>query len=137
MAGRQKKKKKNATGQNDRKSKDDVLIADTAAVFTCASSIARDFTEQCTDGEEAVEADLAFNRVALALWNARPGLEALGLALDAYATERQRHLEALKELGNRFSTLAADPELARHQLNPPEAYYDFIQERLFPDSVES
>lgn len=138
MAGQKKKKKnKPINPEHDQKEKDDALIADTAATFTCASSTVSDFTEQCTDGQEAVEADLAFNRVAHALWNERPGLELLASALDDYATERQRHLEALRALGDRFSALAKNPELAHLHLDPPEAYYEFIRQRLFPDSNES
>ena len=137
MSGRQKKKKKEPKREDDRKSKDDAIIADTAAVFTCAKNTVRDFNEQCTDGLEAVEADLAFNRVAHALWHGREGVEALVSALDDYATERQRHLEALRELGKRFTALASDTNLTEHQLNPPQAYYEFIRQRLFPDSVES
>jgi hypothetical protein len=136
MASRQKKKKKNVSPEADQKAKDDALVADTASVFTCASSTVRDFTEQCTDGQEAVESDLAFNRVAHGLWNGKPGIEALVSVLEAYATERQRHLEALREIGKHLSALASDPNLDHRHLDPPDAHYDFIRRGLFSDYTE-
>jgi hypothetical protein len=133
MSGRQKKKKKKAPPLDDQKRKDDELVADTASVFTCASNTARDFNEQCIDGKEGVEIDLVFNRLAHALWLDKPGIEALATALDLYAKERQRHLDALTELGVRFAALTNDPNLTHQHLDPPEAYYDFIRQRIIID----
>jgi hypothetical protein len=110
------------------------VVQDTAAVFTCSTEIADDFAAQCESRREELEIDLAFNQVACEIWAGRLGRsQDLADALSALAAERQRHLDAIAELGRRLAALAADEALAHQHLDPVEEYRELVRQRLFPD----
>jgi hypothetical protein len=109
------------------------LIADTAAVYTCGAELSRDYAQQCRNNREALEADVVFTRLAHELWQGRPGrAELLAAALGDLAAERQRHLEAITELGKRFDALVEQSDFHEH-LGPSEAFRELVHRRLFPE----
>lgn len=108
------------------------VIASTAARFTCATDTARDFSWQCEDELEDIEADLAFNRVAHEMWRDRPGrAEVLAQTLADFIAAREQHQQALTDLRRRFDALVA--ENIHEHLDPPEAYRDLIRRRVFAE----
>lgn len=110
------------------------LVQDTAARFTCFALTCDDFAYQCQSGREALECDLAFNRVAAEIWAGRPGgARELAEALAALAAERERHLGAITVLGERFEALAADHQGLHEHLEPIECYRDLVRRRIFPN----
>jgi hypothetical protein len=120
-----------------RRSEDEAIIEDTAAVFTCFYEIARDYADQCEMSRENLEADIAYNQVACEIWRDYPGprAEQLLAALADHLTEKQRHIEAIRELEARFEALTTPP-LHEH-LDPVELYQDLIRRRIFPRDPES
>jgi len=64
----------------------DDVVHDTAARFTCAAETADDFTYQCAHALEELDINLLFHRLALEIWNERPPARA------------QRLVDALEEL---------------------------------------
>lgn len=130
-AEKRKRRRKNETEA----ARFDALVRDTAATFTCSADIVGDFAYQCESRRDQVECDLAFNRLALEMWHDRPGWTDLANALEAFAAERQRHLDALTELGTRFASIAADPSRAeQHEhLDPVEDYHELVRSRILPD----
>jgi hypothetical protein len=118
--------------QHERQDSDDKLISDTTATFTCFRSICRDFLDQCRDHREGVDADLAFNRVAHAIWKDRPDrAQDLVSALDEFIAARTRYLADLTALESRFAALAASND--HEHLEPVERYRDLIHRMLFPN----
>ncbi len=108
------------------------VIRDTAACFTCSHQIAKDFVAQCDSRLEDLEADLAFNRVAYQMWVGRPGrAQDLAEALAAFIAAREREVEALTDLRQRFAALAAD-ELFYEHLEPIERWRDFLRGKILP-----
>jgi len=110
--------------------REDDVVRDTAAVFTCSSKTAADFAAQCNSQREDLACDIVFNRLAHEIWIGRPGrAEELAAALEELLAERERHEAKLAELGRRFGALAAE-DLHEH-LDPPEAYSDLVRQRVF------
>jgi hypothetical protein len=113
------------------------VIQDTAAVFTCSKETAADFASQCERALDDLDVDLRFNQVAHELWAGRPGrAQELAAALAAFAQERERHIAALRQVQEQLQALVADESYHEH-LDPPEAYRDFVRQRLFPDSASA
>jgi hypothetical protein len=114
-----------------RLSDEDALVQDTAGVFTCVTKTAEDFAYQCDSACDDLEGDLVYNRLAHEIWSGHPDrAPALIEALAELAAERQRHLDALTALGQRFDQLAADD---RHDhLEPLQTYQELVRRRLFP-----
>jgi len=109
------------------------LIMDTAARFTCSTEVAEDFAYQCSSGRTDVEGDLLYNRVAHEIWQDRPGHgQQIAEALAAFIVERERYMQALAELGQRFSALAKQGPQHEH-LDPVEKYQELIRSRIFPE----
>ena len=125
---------KKQPSEKERRKHEEEVVADTAAVFTCLQMIANDFAYQCGDESENVEADIAFNKVALEMWSERTGrAQDLVAALVALADARERHRQMLIETRNRFIAIADDESTHEVHLGPPEAYRDLIRKRLFPE----
>ena len=109
------------------------LIHETAACFTCATRITRDFLYQCADGIEALEADLAFNRVAYEMWHDRPGQgQQIAEALAAFIEYRETYLRGLTPLKERLVHLAQQATDDDH-LDPIEKYRELIRARMFAE----
>lgn len=113
------------------------LVADLAATYTCGTHVAHDYAAQCQDNREALEADLVFTRLAQEIWQDHPEpFASLVAALADLAAARQRHLEAVSALEQRFTALAAQPGLHLH-LEPIERYRELVHRRLFPEDSPS
>lgn len=108
------------------------VVDDTAARFTCAAKTADDFAYQCTHAQHELDLDLLVHRLALDIWREHPHrAPALLAALEALWTERLRHREHLEQLGQRLQTLADEPASHIH-LEPLETYRELVRSRLFP-----
>ncbi len=119
------REQREAQRQND-------VVHDTAARFTCAAKTADDFAYQCTHAQHELDLDLLVHRLALDIWREHPHrAPALLAALEELWTERLRHRERLEQLGQRLQTLADDPDLHVH-LEPLETYRELVRSRLFP-----
>lgn len=124
-------RKEKKLSEKERRKQDDDLVQDTAAVFTCLTEIAEDFAYQCDDQSQNLEADIAFNKLALEMWRERKGpAEELVAILDALVDARERQRKILIELGKRFTALAAVDKKHQEHLGPPEAYRDLIRRRI-------
>lgn len=110
----------------------DDVIQDTAAVFSCLHETAQDFEYQCQTSAEELEGDLRFTKLAHEIWNDKSGrAQELAAALDALLIERQRHLDALVNIGRAFRKLA-DDNIHDH-LDVPDKEY--VRSRLFPKTA--
>ncbi len=110
------------------------VVHDTAARFTCAAETADDFAYQCAHAQEALDIDLVFHRLALEIWNERPArAQQLVAALEELLAERLRYRETLQRIGQRLQSLADDPSFHIH-LDPPDAYTELVRNRVFPKS---
>jgi hypothetical protein len=119
--------------QTTQRQKDIDLIRDTAATFSCSTEITKDFLFQCTDGIEAIEADLNFNRVAHEFWQDRPGHgQQIAEALVAFIQARESYLRALTELKPKLTDLATQVPEHDH-LDPIEKYREIVRARMFAD----
>lgn len=121
--------------QRERQAQEQSDVAqDTAARFSCSTEIAEDFANQCEHRLEDLRVDLIVTRLALEMWTGREGPALVIVdALTAMAAERQRHADAIAELGRRFAALAVDESIAHHHLEPVEPYRDLVRQRLFID----
>jgi hypothetical protein len=82
---------------------------------------------------ETLDCDLAFNRVAHEIWSERPGHgQQIAEALAAFIAERERYVQALTELQQRFTTLR-DLGPQHEHLEPVEKYRELIRARVFPE----
>ena len=112
----------------------DDVAEDTAAKFTCSTRIAEDFAEQCQSRLDELEAELEFNRVAVEMWDGRPGgAVVLSEALAALRVEREREREALMALRARFDALSEEGSYHEH-LDPVDQWRAFVRKKLFPDA---
>jgi len=119
--------------QATQRQKDIDLIRDTAATFSCSTEITKDFLFQCTDGIEAIEADLNFNRVAHEFWQDRPGHgQQIAEALAAFIHARESYLRAPTDLRLKLTDLAAQVPEHDH-LDPIEKYREIVRARMFAD----
>lgn len=119
--------------QVTQRQKDIDLIRDTAGTFSCSTEITKDFLFQCTDGIEAIEADLAFNRVAHEFWQDRPGHgQQIAAALAAFIQARESYLRVLTDLKPKLTDLAA--KIPEHDhLEPIDKYREIVRARMFAD----
>jgi hypothetical protein len=116
-----------------RRQRDLDLIQDTAGRFTCSTEITEDFVYQCTDGIEGIEVDLAFNRVAHEMWRDHPAHgQQIAEALAAFIEEREKYLQALTALKQRFEAIAQQVPQHDH-LAPIEKYRELVRARMFAD----
>ena len=109
------------------------VVQDTAARFTCAAETADDFAYQCTHAQEELDLDLLVHRLALEIWREHPDrAPALLTALEELLAERLRHRAALERIGHHLQALADDPASHIH-LEPLERYRKLVRNRLFPE----
>jgi hypothetical protein len=120
-----KRRQRDAERQND-------VVQDTAARFTCAAETADDFAYQCTRAQEELDLDLLVHRLALEIWREHPDrAPALLEVLEELLAERLRHREQLGHLGERLQKLAGDPGFHIH-LESLDKYRELVRNRLFP-----
>ena len=109
------------------------MLRNTAEVFTCSTEITRDFADQCDDSQQNLQADIAFNALALEIWQGRAGrAEDLARLLADLLAERRRYFAALGEFVQRFRQLSADESFHTH-LDDAGIDADFVRRRVFPD----
>jgi hypothetical protein len=119
-----------------RASQDDDLVSDTAATFSCLWKTTRDFLHQCQDHREGLEADIAFHRIALAIWQGREGqAEKLSSTLSEFLEARTRFLGELSAFELRFAEL--EKTVGHEHLDPVEHYRDIVRGMLFPEETRS
>lgn len=107
----------------------DEVVEDTASTFTCSHEIAHDFAWQCSHGQEELESDILFTRIAEEIWRDHTGeAKELVQTVADFLTERERHQAALLALEARFTTLA-DANIHEH-LEPIETYREMLRGRL-------
>ena len=107
------------------------VVQDTAARFTCAAETADDFAYQCTHALEEIEPDLVVHRLALEIWREHPDrAPALLEALEQLMTERMRYREMLQRFEKLLEALAENPAFHIH-LEPLEKYRALVRSRLF------
>ena len=134
MSRRKKKRTKPRINQQQKNRRD--VIQDTAAVFTCSTEISGDFAYQCQDQRENLEADLAYTRAALRIWQDQTGpAQSLIAALTDLLTARQRHHDSLAELQSRFSALATNQAFQHIHLEPVERYAELVRNVVFPNDA--
>lgn len=128
----QAKRGKHRGAQQSEAQRQNAVVQDTAARFTCAAETADDFAYHCTHALEELDLDLLVHRLALEIWREHPErAPALLDALEELLAERLRHREMLERIGQRLQTLADDPAFHIH-LEPPDKYRDLVRSRLFP-----
>jgi len=104
------------------------LIADTVATFTCATEITHDFLHQCVDELESLDCQIDYNELAIEMWGGRPGHAAdLVAALSDYLATRQRHRAVLTTLRQRLTDLIAIPN---HEHLDPAQWRDAVSKRV-------
>ena len=128
-----KEQKRRRRHRREAQRQDDV-VNDTAARFTCAAETADDFAYQCAQAQQQLDIDLLFHRLALEIWNERPArAQRLVDALEELLAERMRYRQTLQRIGQQLQRLADDPAFHIH-LDPPEAYRELVRSRVFPQS---
>lgn len=111
-------------------------VEDTTSRFTCTTGVARDFADQCEQRVEDVEFDLVCTRLALEMWSPVPSVTARPVVelLHEVLAERERHHEALMQLGQRLDEYA-QRDIHEH-LEPMEQYAELVFKRLFEPSPD-
>jgi len=112
---------------------DEDLVADTAANFTCVHNATVDFFEQCKTRLLDTDVSLTYGQLARDLWREREGrCQELVAILESFVAENQRHQAVISDLRGQLEAMLTGEDLHEH-LDPPEAHYDFIRARLFPE----
>lgn len=110
------------------------LVEDMASAYTCSTSIARDFADQCDLRIDDLHFDLLCSDLALDFWASSPaGAQRVVDLLREVAEERRRHQAALTDLRERLLETAMSQAMHHHLELPIDHYRQQIRDRIFPD----
>lgn len=115
--------------------RDERVVRDVADTFTCSSRMTHYTVHQLDENLDDMDFDIAYNRLAVAMWRDRPGhVEAVTAAITDLLASRERYRAELIAHRQRLEHLMAVPH--DEHLHPVEDWLPLIRKHVVDGNVE-
>ena len=115
--------------------KDEQVVRETAAIFTCSSQMTHEFVHQCDDNMDNLVCDLDYTRLALQMWRGRGGhVDMVTAVLADLLAARERHRAEIAQFRQRLTDLMAVPH--DEHLQPVEDWLPLVRKHIIDGTVD-
>ncbi len=135
------RRKKQPHGRRRRKpvlteaQKDEQVVREVAATYTCSSQMTHDFVHQLDENIDDLALNIDYTRLALTMWRGRPGhVEKITTVLAELLAARERHRAEVADFRKRLADLMAVPH--DEHLQPLEDWLPIIRQHVIHGTVE-
>ena len=114
--------------------KDEQVVRDVAATYTCSSRMTHDFVHQLDENLDDLVFNTDYTRLALVMWRGRPGhVESITAVLAELLAARERHRAEVADIRSRLVDLMAVPH--DEHLEPMEDWLPLVRKHVIDGTV--